>query len=456
MEVNNIEARGAARLNRAFAAEERASLKLLTIVRLIVVAAVIVFLMARFPNAMGLFWSSLALGYALIGGVQYAIGRSRFSAPWQKYFFISLDLALVAFIILYPNPFLAQAVPLPMVLKFPNFPYLFVIVSIMALTYSPGAVLWAGLTAVAIWSAAIFWILSLPDSFSQASLTIFSDLPMSQILKTYGDPNFIDLGAWAQEAFLMLVFAGILATAVRRSKRLVGRQARAERARANLARYFSPGLVDELAESDEPLGAVREQEVAVLFADIVGFTALSEKAQPEEVIGLLRDFHGRMAREVFAHGGTVDKYIGDAIMATFGTPRTGPHDAANALACARAMLGSIEALNQQRSKAGVPPIAAGIGVHFGPVVLGDIGDEQRLEYAVIGDTVNVAARLEAMTREVDATLVVSDDLVARVKREDEGNAALRGLRKSGSAAVRGRAEKVPVWMLGSEGGGASR
>ncbi len=456
MEANNTEARRAARLKRAFTAEERASLKLLTIVRLIVIAAVIVFLLSRFPDASGLYWSALTLSYAMIGGVQYAIGRSRLNAPWQKYFFIALDLALVTFIILFPNPFIAQAVPLPTLLKFPSFPFLFVVVAIMALTYSPGAVLWAGLAAVAIWGAAILWILSLPDSFSQASLPVYSDLPLPQLLKVYGDPNFVDLGGWIQQTFLMLVFVGILATAVWRAKRLVGRQARAERARANLARYFSPGLIDELTESDEPLGAVREQDIAVLFADIVGFTALSEKARPEEVIGLLRKFHGRMAREVFAHGGTVDKYIGDAIMATFGTPHTGPHDAAHALACARAMLGSVEALNQERNAAGEPPIAIGIGVHYGPVVLGDIGDERRLEYAVIGDTVNVAARLEAMTREVGSPLVVSDDVVERAKLEDEDNSALRDLRRNGSATVRGRAEKVPVWLLGAVGGPTTR
>jgi len=452
MEPNSIDARRAARLKRAFAGEERASLKLLTIVRLIAVGAVIFFLLSRFPDATGLYWSALTLGYALIGGIQYATGRSRFSAPWQKYLFIALDLALVTFIILYPNPFIAQPVPLPVLLKFPNFPYLFVVVAIMALTYSPGAVLWAGVAAIAIWGAATFLILSLPDSFSQASMAIFSDLPLPQLLKIFGDPNFVNLSAWAQQAFLMLVFVGILATSVWRSKRLVGRQARTERARANLARYFSPGLIDDLADTDEPLGAVRQQDVAVLFADIIGFTALSEKAGPEQVIGMLRAFHGRMAREVFAQGGTVDKYIGDAIMATFGTPQTGPHDAVHALTCAHAMLASVDEMNRDRKVAGEKPIRIGIGVHYGPVVLGDIGDERRLEYAVIGDTVNVAARLEAMTREVGTPLVVSDDIVKRVKLEDDSASGLAGLRRNGSAVVRGRASKVPVWVLGSAGG----
>jgi adenylate cyclase len=176
---------------------------------------------------------------------------------------------------------------------------------------------------------------------------------------------------------------------------------------------------------------------------------------PEDVIDLLRDFHGRMAREVFAHGGTVDKYIGDAIMATFGTPHAGPQDATNALACARAMLASVEEWNAERARRGEPAIAIGVGVHFGPAVMGDIGDERRLEYAVIGDTVNVASRLEALTREVDAPLVVSDDTVAAVRRETGESGALAGLRKGETAAVRGRTGAVSVWTLGPAAAGAA-
>ena len=130
-------------------------------------------------------------------------------------------------------------------------------------------------------------------------------------------------GAVLQVTF---IFGAMLAFVVRRSRDLVLREAGAARERANLARYFSPTVVDELAGRDEPLGPVRRQDVAVLFADLVGFTSLAAEAQPEEVMRMLRELHARMEAEVFAHRGTLEKFIGDALYATFGVHRGGGHD----------------------------------------------------------------------------------------------------------------------------------
>jgi adenylate cyclase len=122
------------------------------------------------------------------------------------------------------------------------------------------------------------------------------------------------------------------------SRASTGNGADAERARANLGRYFAPNLVDLLAESDEPLGPVRRRQVAVLFADIVGFTRMARRWTPEAVVGMLREFHQRMAAQIFACGGTIEKYIGDEIFAVFGLPTASPHDASSALRCAALML----------------------------------------------------------------------------------------------------------------------
>ena len=118
----------------------------------------------------------------------------------------------------------------------------------------------------------------------------------------------------------------------------------AERARNNLSRYFSPNVVELLAAQDEPLGAVRRETVAVLFADIVGFTRMTKSMPPEAVVAMLREFHARMTAQIFASGGTVDKYIGDGIVAVFGVPTASANDAANALACADRMLDALDAL----------------------------------------------------------------------------------------------------------------
>jgi adenylate cyclase len=206
-------------------------------------------------------------------------------------------------------------------------------------------------------------------------------------------------------------------------------------------------MIDELAKADRPLGAVRSQDAAVLFADMVGFTRLSEHLSPEQTMALLREFHGRMAEAVFAHGGTLDKYIGDEVMATFGTPAPSPRDAANALACAVAMQEAVARWNNARRASGGPEIRIGVGVHHGPVVLGDIGGEQRFEFAVIGDTVNVASRLERLTRELDLGIVASDALVGKIRREVGGaaEAELGRFAPYPGHALRGRAERVDVW-----------
>lgn len=227
------------------------------------------------------------------------------------------------------------------------------------------------------------------------------------------------------------------------------RQVRVEGERAQLARHFSPNMVEELADTGRPLGTVRTETVAILFADIVGFTGLSETRSPEEVIALLREFHARMQAIVFAHHGTLDKYLGDGLMATFGTPRRGPRDAANALAAALDMTEAVRAWNVARVENNDVPIRIGIGLHWGPVVLGDIGDESRLEFATIGDTVNVASRLEHMTRELEAEIVASATLVEAVKAAAPPDAAerlLADLVPTPARRVRGRSGEVALFV----------
>ncbi len=209
----------------------------------------------------------------------------------------------------------------------------------------------------------------------------------------------------------------------------------AERARNNLSRYFSPNLVEMLAERDEPLGAVRRQTVAVLFADIVGFTSMAESMAPEAVVRMLREYHERMTGQIFACGGTIDKYIGDEIFAVFGVPVPGAADAANALRCADMMLAALECWNAEREARGEPRLAMGLGLNYGPAVLGDVGSEHSFSFTVIGDTVNTASRLQRLTRNLETPIVVGDPLVSAVKSEGSDTVAASG----GSIAGSGQA-----------------
>ena len=218
-----------------------------------------------------------------------------------------------------------------------------------------------------------------------------------------------------------------------------------ERERGNLARYFSPNVVEELAKHDEPLKLVRSQKVAVLFVDIVGFTAFADTRTPEEVVRTLREFHALMEQEVFRHSGTLDKYLGDGLMATFGTPFAGEVDASNALRGTQAMIAAADRWSDERKATGEAPIRVSFGLHYGPVVLGDIG-VTCLEFAVIGSTVNVASRLEALTRALDCALVASDDLVKRAKAElGRAEAVFRPLMAQTPQVIRGLEHPIAIW-----------
>src|SRR5713101_4170645 len=222
-------------------------------------------------------------------------------------------------------------------------------------------------------------------------------------------------------------------------------RAAAERARSNLSRYFSPNIVAMLAAQDEPLGAVRRQTVAVLFVDIVGFTRMAEAMPPEAVVTLLRQFHERMTAQIFACGGTVEKYIGDEIFAVFGVPTVGDDDAVNALNCADKMLEALDRWNTERLE---PPLAIGIGLNYGPAVLGDVGSEHSMSFTVIGDTVNTASRLQGLTRTLETPLVVGGALVdaARTTPSDIEASLLGALEDQGEQALRSRSGPVRIWI----------
>jgi adenylate cyclase len=234
---------------------------------------------------------------------------------------------------------------------------------------------------------------------------------------------------------------------IERVREIERRRAAAERARANLSRYFSPNLVEMLADRDEPLGALRRETVAVLFVDIVGFTNMAEHLSPEAVAAVLRQFHERMTEQIFACGGTVDKYIGDEVLAVFGLPNACPDDAVNALACAERMIAALAAWNKERVGAGEPPLAIGIGLNYGPTVIGDVGGGQSLSFTVVGDTVNIASRLQRMTRTLHTPLVAADAVVEAVKTggAPNGGDLLSRLRDKGAQSLRGRSGMVRLW-----------
>jgi class 3 adenylate cyclase len=176
-------------------------------------------------------------------------------------------------------------------------------------------------------------------------------------------------------------------------------------------------------------GDTTVRHAAVLFVDIKGFTRLTGVMRPDAIMALVRAFHEIVASEVSAHGGRVHKYLGDGLMAVFGDDAARPHDAGDATACALGMVERLEAWNAGRRRAGCQPLEVGIGVHFGAVAFGCTGTDDASERAVIGATVNVASRLERVTRRLHTRLAISDDTV-------------RALSTSRAVALLGRLQKA--------------
>jgi adenylate cyclase len=381
--------------------------------------------------------------FALIGWAQLRVGRVGVSRPELALMFC--DLALLTFISVVPNPWSTAHWPIAMQYHLGNFIYFFVLLSGATLAYSWKTVVAMGTWTAGLWVVGLIWVWFQPDRNPELTARIAAAVGGDYRLLDLISPNSIVFGARVQEIVVFLIVAITLAVAVRRGNELLIRHASIERERTNLARYFSPNVVEELSKHDEPLKQVRTQNVAVLFVDIVGFTAFAESRTAEEVVRTLREFHALMEQQVFRHNGTLDKYLGDGLMATFGTPFAGDADASNALRCAQAMLTAADGWNRQRLAAGEPPIRVSFGLHYGPVVLGDIG-LTCLEFAVIGSTVNAASRLEGLTRALNCALVASDDLVRRAKAEVGGaDPEFVPLVAQAPQLIRGLEQPIAIW-----------
>jgi adenylate cyclase len=269
-----------------------------------------------------------------------------------------------------------------------------------------------------------------------------------QVLGLLYVDNLTDANTFSDEDLQFLVaFSGLAAIGIKNS-RFAQQLQRESTVRSNFERYFAPNVAAEIAQQQDAIRVGGDRRpITVLFSDIRGFTAMAESMGPDAIARLLSEYFTEMVEVIFEHGGTLDKFIGDAIMALWGAPIAHADDPDRALQAAVAMQRAIEDLNRGWAAAGRPEIGVGIGINYGEVFAGNIGSHRRLEYTVLGDAVNVAARLCAEAG--PGEILVTEPLLGVVRNHVETEFLPE-------LALKGKAQVVQVYRVKGGGGDGGR
>ena len=351
--------------------------------------------------------------FFVVGWIGYATRKSRYMLAIQTACAL-VDVAIIVLASHYPEHDWYEWA-LQSWLRRSAFLYLVAYVAASALTFSVKIVLVTGAAALVGQLASFAFVLySAEHVDSFRGFTAPSALALlRQLIEVQGIDPVVFM---ANQLVLLAITTGLIAGAIWRARRHVERAVLAETERANLGRYFSPNVVERLASDVRGLEAGRAQNAAVMFVDVIGSTRRMEAVTPEQVIAIIRAFHRRMVPIVFRHNGSVDKFLGDGLMAVFGAPEKTPYEARDALLCAVEILDTIDQWRDQLIAVGRVATTVAVGIHYGPVIQGNVGIADRLEFTTLGDTVNVASRLESMTRQFDAGILLSQEALAAAER----------------------------------------
>lgn len=425
-----------ARFRRAIAAEEQAGLVFAFRTRTVAVAAVILWLLLVIEPQRQAYYIAVAVGFFLLGLVPHLMRHHRHAVA-IRFAFVLLDVILVTAVVILPPPGeLDVGWPIQTRVRSAEFLYLNLLIVGAALSYSPLQVAWTGLCTIVIWSAGVLLLYMRADT-----VHVVEGASSDTLLQTIMNPYHVSIFTLLNQVVLTAIATAALTAAVWRARTMLVRQTRAEIARADLSRYVSSDVADRIMAADTSFGAPSERSVAILFADIVGFTGLSEQMSPDRVVRLLKSFHERCCAVVFRHGGSLDKYMGDGFLATFGAITPMPDAAARAVRCAVELQEAVERWNAKRQARGAATVRLSVGVHCGSVVVGNLGSGSRLEFTVVGDAVNIASRLEAATRRLDCRIAVTEDCMAAAQACDPH---LPGFDAIGPLQLDGRAQMVNV------------
>lgn len=326
--------------------------------------------------------------YAVFTLLRLVLAHRRALPEWLLYVSIVADMALLMVAIWSFH--LQYQQPPSFYLKAPTLLYVFIFIALRALRFEARFVLLAGAAAALGWLGLVgYATLSRPD-----------DTMITRNYVEYLTSNSVLLGAEFDKIISIIMVTVILGLALLRARGLLVQAVVEGQAARDLSRFFAPEVAAKITRTDRHIraGEGEVREAAILTLDLRGFTALSMALPAPQVLALLAEYQARVVPVIQAHGGSIDKFLGDGIMATFGAALPTGRHAADALRAVAAITEAIDAWNAERAVAGQPPVRVGAAVSAGPVLFGAVGDETRLEYTVIGEAVNLAAKLEKHTK----------------------------------------------------------
>ena len=294
--------------------------------------------------------------------------------------------------------------PPALYLKAATLLYVFILIALRTLRFEPEMVVLTGVAACLGWLILVVYALAHEQKCSSMELMAVlagSDgCGITRMFSDYTTSYKILIGAEVDKIVSIMMVTMILAIALIRARKLLIRATAEHQAAADLSRFFAPEIAGRIRDTDTEIepGDAELREAAIMMTDLRGFTPLTEKLSPKEVMTLLSEYQSRVVAAISAEGGSVDKFMGDGILASFGAAAPSDKPAAQALRAAEAILKETRQWQRWRETAGLPAPAVGLALTTGKVMFGAIGDATRLEYTVIGDPVNLAAKLEKHTK----------------------------------------------------------
>jgi adenylate cyclase len=419
-----------ARIATRVAAQEEASEILLGWIQLAVVLGFsIVYMLSRktFSDTAPFRPVPWVLGaYQTITVVGHAHAQAWRVPRWMRYASIATDMFVLLGLIWSFH--LQYEQPPSFYLKSPTVLYIFIFIALRTLNFDARKVVTAGVVAALGWVALVVYVISIDPRDSMITHDYVEYLTSNSVL----------IGAEVDKVISILVVTGILALAIRRNRNLLTYAVREGIASEDLARFVPAEVARLMRTSNEgvQVGLGEPREATVLFLDIEGFTSLSERLHPEELVRTLNMFYAAVAEPITRRDGVLVQFQGDAVLATFNAPRLNAEHAANAVRAALEIqsLLATRALNR-------PTQRARIGVKTGVVKQGQIGTPERLGYTVIGDEVNVAARLEALNKQYRSSIIVSGETYRQAGPKAFPFEFLD------EAMVRGRSKPTPIYKV---------